>query len=809
MDIKTILTNPLVITAAGGLAGYMLKGASDLWTNEVKRRQEFASHFVGQIEAIATTYYLMANYAYLLSYSLNGYLEAKRELQLLPLGVRLSPEDDLKSVGDQTAKDALFYAGKLYRMMNDSFWVKGGRYLMPDRWANKAIEDLHNKLVATFRFNSDVLLRYIKSDTDLVDFKDALNKAKRDLREEYDGYCKWLLNQERQVIQAAVHAQAYADLFGQQMDRLYKDYYRKETFWGTPAKDAVVSPDAVNKTTELFEETRKCITRAAQDRRDREKKRSEFFVGEIEPDDDFLIGEAAFNLGWNFYTQEQFDLATIAYQQALQKLGPDASLKPAVHNNLGNVYTSQKKYQEAAVEYQAAITMKPERSVFHKNLGLMYYQSKAHDSAVRCFLRSVELEPEDQDKQYLYNDLGNALLSLNDDRRKDAVQYYRRAVALNPFEPVYHDNLAAAYEREGEYALAIEVCEASVKLAGGAVAAAYYARMGRLYGLLNPPIWDGAIEAYTAAAKNEPKLSYVGAMVEAYKKAGRLRDLPGNEVAEIGKKATPTTISDVRIKAELYQALGEADTAAGMYEDWIRHSQWNRLLDLGVRLQYKMEVGQIDRYNMAIRTDSSGVQLGGRQDENQVNFTGTYEQKVVAANPDDTYEIAFSVDGQPAPQLKELTAVMSKSGTILRTTPPGLPPLVVPFPDKELHRGETWRETVPLPISTDEVGELQLVHKLADIQIRKGRICAYIVDSCFSETKTETTKQQITALGDKWFDFANGILVESHVESRVVVTDRDDSVILTTTSINVELIDNAEAEPAAGKPQEQAQAAQA
>ena len=95
MDIKAFVTNPIVITAVGALGGYLLKASSDLWTNEVKRRQEFASHFVGQIEAIAPTYYLMANYAYLLSFSLNGYLEAKRQLQLLPMGGRLSLYDDL------------------------------------------------------------------------------------------------------------------------------------------------------------------------------------------------------------------------------------------------------------------------------------------------------------------------------------------------------------------------------------------------------------------------------------------------------------------------------------------------------------------------------------------------------------------------------------------------------------------------------------------------------------------------------------------------------------------------------------------
>ena len=799
MDIKAILTNPLVITAAGALAGYLLKASSDLWTNEVKRRQEFASHFVAQIEAIAPTYYLMANYAYLLSYSLNGYLEAKRELQLLPLGVRLSLYDDLQNVADQTAKDALFYACRLYREMNDSFWVKGGRYLMPDPWANKAIEDLHNKLVATFHFNSDVLFRYIKSDTQLVDFKDALNKAKRDLREEYNAYCQWLLTQERQVIQAAVHAQAYANLFGQQMDRLYKDYYHKETVWGIAAKDSTVSPEVLNKTAELFEETRICITKAAADRRDREQKRSGFFVTEIEPDDDDLIGEAAFNLGWHFYTREQFELATIAYNQALQKLGPGASLKPAVHNNLGNVYTGQKKYQEAAVEYQAAITLTPERSIFHKNLGLMYHQSGAHDSAVRCLLRSVELEPEDQDKQYLYNDLGNALVRLNDDRRKDAVQYYRRAIALNPFEPVYHDNLAAAYEHEAEYRLAIEVCEASVKLARGAQAAAYFSRMGRLYGLLEPRDWDGAINAYANAVNSDPKLAYVGAMVEAYKKAGRLRDLPRNEATEAGKKAMPATIGDLRHKAELFQAMGDENGAAAIYEDWIRHSQWNRLLDSGIRLEYKMVANQVDRYRMSIRTDSTVVQLEGRQQAKQIDFTGKYEQKVLAVNPDDTYQIAFSMEGEPAPLHKELSAVMAKNGNILQTSPPGLPPLVVPFPDKELHRGETWRENVPFPASTFDVGELQLVHKLANIQMRKGRICAYIEDSCFSESKTETGKQQITALGEKWFDFAGGILVESHVESRVLVTDSDDSVILTTTKIDVELIDPEEAKPVIGE----------
>ena len=165
MDLKTIVTNPVVLSVAGAWGGYLAKAGLDVWTSEAKRRQDLITHVIGQIEIIAPTYYLMANNAYLLSYSLNSYLEAKRELQLLPLGVRLSPNDDLKSAAERTAKDALFYAGKLYRIINDSFWVKGGRYFLPDRWANTAIEDLHNGLMALLGFNSQVLLRYIKPDT--------------------------------------------------------------------------------------------------------------------------------------------------------------------------------------------------------------------------------------------------------------------------------------------------------------------------------------------------------------------------------------------------------------------------------------------------------------------------------------------------------------------------------------------------------------------------------------------------------------------------------------------------------------------
>src|SRR5271166_4614615 len=166
MDLASIVKNPVfvfVTGAVGGLCGALLKARADVYTSEAKRRQDMHTHFIQQIEELAPSYYLMSNHAYLLSWQLDSYLQMKQELQMTLPDAGESANKYLSENADVTAKEALFEAGKLYRVITDRFWVKGGDYVVPDLWANQALDGLHNQIMAGLIFDSNVLLKYIDS----------------------------------------------------------------------------------------------------------------------------------------------------------------------------------------------------------------------------------------------------------------------------------------------------------------------------------------------------------------------------------------------------------------------------------------------------------------------------------------------------------------------------------------------------------------------------------------------------------------------------------------------------------------------
>ena len=67
------------------------------------------------------------------------------------------------------------------------------------------------------------------------------------------------------------------------------------------------------------------------------------------------------------------------------------------HNNLANLYSSKKEYEKAWVHYQKAIEIDPNNVDAHYNLGGSYYEQKKYGQALKEFLITEGLAPEDQE----------------------------------------------------------------------------------------------------------------------------------------------------------------------------------------------------------------------------------------------------------------------------------------------------------------------------------------------------------------------------------------------------------------------------
>ncbi|MFZ0510852.1 MAG: hypothetical protein WAM14_04530 [Candidatus Nitrosopolaris sp.] len=314
----------------GGLLGFGLNRAFDFLTSRMKERHEFATHISKQIEENLQGYFLMSNYACLLSESLNRYVQAKRSLQLDPVDPD-SPTDIIKSLDrlvEGTAKDYFFKMGFIYRVITDHFWVKGGSYFLPDYWASQGTDDLHNNLMKYFTFDEDIILKYINSTKiESYQFTEKLEKEKNDdLHQEYVKYKQWLL-EDAQIKDAAAASFAYCDLISQQLNRLYKRNGLRDPRKVPEIRKLLKAKGFLNpfmairertSNTTLSKVTAELLNQSSEERLRNEAARNRD-TDETSGKTEVIDSNALLKVGWGYYINGQYDLAKNEYEAAIEK----------------------------------------------------------------------------------------------------------------------------------------------------------------------------------------------------------------------------------------------------------------------------------------------------------------------------------------------------------------------------------------------------------------------------------------------------------------------------------------------------------
>src|SRR5262245_26095227 len=80
------------------------------------------------------------------------------------------------------------------------------------------------------------------------------------------------------------------------------------------------------------------------------------------------------------------------------------------------------------------------------------------DRAETLYRKILKSEPEDADALHL---LGCVELGRN--HRERAISLMRRAVDLAPAIPLFHENLAEAYHRDGQHEMAVAECRLALR----------------------------------------------------------------------------------------------------------------------------------------------------------------------------------------------------------------------------------------------------------------------------------------------------------------------------------------------------------
>jgi tetratricopeptide (TPR) repeat protein len=154
---------------------------------------------------------------------------------------------------------------------------------------------------------------------------------------------------------------------------------------------------------------------------------------------------------------------TATYLEKALEFAPDYSLG---HYSLGIEYASRKQYDKAIGEYGKTLALRPDLqfvsghiSDLYNKKGYEYAFAGRYEEAMKEFENSLSIRP---DQSGVYNNLGNiySLRGLGG----EALNAWRKAVALDPLNYEASFNLALAYEKKGDLGNALKYYRACLGL---------------------------------------------------------------------------------------------------------------------------------------------------------------------------------------------------------------------------------------------------------------------------------------------------------------------------------------------------------
>ncbi|MBA3071034.1 MAG: tetratricopeptide repeat protein [Nitrospirae bacterium] len=160
-----------------------------------------------------------------------------------------------------------------------------------------------------------------------------------------------------------------------------------------------------------------------------------------------------------------------------------------------------------------------QKATAHYKLGVSYYGENNIQKAFVEFRKAFELNPEDKD---VLNMTGIIYLLHYDDFPK-AIDFFQKAVSVNPDFSEAHNNLGFAYEKSRKFNEAIDSYKKALSNLLYMTPEKAYNSLGRVYYRLGK--YDEAIDAYKNSLKRMPELyiSYYG-LALCYNEKGRYGD---------------------------------------------------------------------------------------------------------------------------------------------------------------------------------------------------------------------------------------------------------------------------------------------
>ncbi len=191
----------------------------------------------------------------------------------------------------------------------------------------------------------------------------------------------------------------------------------------------------------------------------------------------------------NLQSQGKLDEAEKIYIEFLKKIPK----QPDVSNLLGLIYLQKQELEKAKLNFQIAVEGFP-CAEFYQNLGLVFFKQKKYEEAMQNFAQAVKYEKDNV--EFVRN---FAQMAKQTEQIDYAIDFYQKALELEPKDCVGWNNLGLMFEKKHNYTEAKECYIKSLKSEENYPAAH---NLGVLYRTLRN--FDESIKCLKQALKLKP-----------------------------------------------------------------------------------------------------------------------------------------------------------------------------------------------------------------------------------------------------------------------------------------------------------------
>ena len=301
-------------------------------------------------------------------------------------------------------------------------------------------------------------------------------------------------------------------------------------------------------------------------------------------------GKSKIKLGLQLLKEKRFEEAEVQLKEIIQE--NPASWR--AHIFLGNLRYKQKNYSEALDHFGTAIRVEPLKIQGYLFAAKVYLKQKQLDGALEKLQEATKLDPK---SPFPYLGMGHIYFARNgndQEKVKDyakSLDYFTKAVRLNPRLAIARQRLALVYIRQEKFSEAVAQIHAALRLENNNPEA--HATLGQIY--LSRQEYDAALSSFQTSIeqKSEASSSTRFGLIEALIKNERVKE------AQATLEAMPETEKFAAIRHKLW---GDIYHHQGLFKE--AAEEYNAATLLGIEEASPVDEGE----DFDILAESDNVQ---------------------------------------------------------------------------------------------------------------------------------------------------------------------------------------------------------